>query len=110
MNSSNNKKAPDHKADARKELEESVAAYRESVGSAAEDCIVLLQSLIGDNLLKRSSSDLLVELLEILEGLSADPITVSCAMLHVAAETRIASEGSDHPGPLRGESKILGLC
>jgi GTP pyrophosphokinase len=96
MNSSNNKKAPMHKADARNELEQRVAAYGESVGPAAEDCIVLLQSLLSEKILKPSSSDLLVELLEILEGLSADPITVSCAMLHVAAEARVVSEGSDN--------------
>jgi len=96
MNSSNNKKKLNDKADALKELELRVDAYRESVGPAAEDCVVLLQSLLGEKLLTPSSSDKLVELLEILEGLSADPITVSCAMLHVAAEARVAREGAGH--------------
>ncbi len=65
-------------------LEQWLAAYRESVGPVAEDCVVLLQSLLAHEILEPSSCDLLVELLKSLESLSADPITVSCALLYVA--------------------------
>ncbi len=71
-------------------LEQWIAAYRKSIGPVAEDCVVLLQSLLAQKILKPASCDLLVELLKILESLSADPVTVSCALLHVAGE-------ADHP-------------
>ena len=95
MNSSDTKQPPRHSKDGLKALELWIGAYRESVGPAAEDCVVLLQSLLAQKILKPSSGELLVELLEILEGLSADPITVGCALLHVAGE---------------GGSELNGLC
>jgi len=86
MNSSSTRQKPKHGKDGLNALEQWVGAYRESVGVAAEDCVALLHSLLAQKILKASSCELLVELLEILEGLSADPITVSCALLHVAGE------------------------
>ena len=58
----------------REELEQWATRYRQSAGSATVRCAALLDSL------------LMVELLEILETLSADPITISCAMVHVASQ------------------------
>jgi hypothetical protein len=48
--------------------------------------ISLLQDLVESKSLKPASMDRLLELLRILEGLSADPITMSCAMIHAAAD------------------------
>ncbi len=70
----------------REALREWFADYRESAGPAVDICLALLQTLFERRLLKRSSRELLLELLKILEGLSADPITISCAMLHVAQQ------------------------
>ncbi|MCH8228617.1 MAG: hypothetical protein IIC63_09430, partial [Proteobacteria bacterium] len=93
------KQTPNHKKGDLKALELWVGAYRESVGPAAEDCVVLLQSLLAQKILKPSSGELLVELLEILEGLSADPITISCAVLHVAGEGGSQGNGMVEAGP-----------
>ncbi len=100
---SNMKQASNHKKGDLKALELWVGAYRESVGPAAEDCVVLLQSLFAEKLIKSSSSASLVELLEILEGLSADPITISCAVLHVAGEGGSQVDGmvEARPGKVR---------
>jgi len=100
---SNMKQTPKHKKYGVKALELWVGAYRESVGPAAEDCVVLLQSLLAQKILKPSSGELLVELLEILEGLSADPITISCAVLHVAGEGGSQVDGmvEARPGKVR---------
>lgn len=86
MNSNTTKQSLQSRKGDPKSLEIWVSAYRESVGPAAEDCVVVLQSLSAQKVLKPSVQGLLVELLEILEGLCADPITVSCALLHVAGE------------------------
>jgi len=61
------------------------ADYQKSVGPAADDCVDLISQLLETRCLKASSIDRLLELLEILESLSADPVTISCALLHVAA-------------------------
>jgi GTP pyrophosphokinase len=68
----------------RLELEQWVERYRHSAGSTRGDCVGLLAGLFENGLLEGESVDLLLELLEILESLSADPITVGCAMVHVA--------------------------
>jgi GTP pyrophosphokinase len=49
-------------------------------------CAALLDQMFEHRLLDAVSIDLMVELLEILESLSADPITISCAMIHVAGQ------------------------
>jgi GTP pyrophosphokinase len=71
----------------RTELEAWVKEYSLSAGPAADLCLAVLQKLFGARLLKPSSRELLLELLKILENLSADPITISCAMLHVAEQS-----------------------
>ena len=66
------------------ELERWSTRYRESVGPAADACVVLLQKLLRCRAPQPADADLLLELLEILESLLADPITISCAMVHAA--------------------------
>jgi len=109
MNSNDSKQAPGHGEDGLKALELWVGAYRESVGPTAEDCVVLLQSLLAQKILKPSAGERLVELLEILEGLTADPITVSCALLHVAGEGGSQLDGivQDRPGKVRKQYEEL---
>jgi GTP pyrophosphokinase len=70
----------------REELEQWAERYRASTGSATVGCAALLDQLFERQLLDAVSIDLMVELLEILESLSADPITISCAMIHVAGQ------------------------
>jgi GTP pyrophosphokinase len=70
----------------REELEQWAMRYRQSAGSATVHCAALLDSLFELKLLDEPAIDLMVELLEILEALSADPITISCAMVHVASQ------------------------
>ena len=67
-------------------LEAWVKEYSLSAGPAADLCLAVLQKLFDERLLKSSSRQRLLELLKILESLSADPITISCAMLHVAEQ------------------------
>jgi GTP pyrophosphokinase len=70
------------------ELVQWMTAYRASVGVGAETCVALLQDLLAGKSLAPSAIDPLLELLEILESLSADPITISCAMVHVAGQRK----------------------
>ena len=72
----------------RLEFEQWTARYRESVGPAADSCISLSQDLIESKALAPASMDRLLELLRILKGLSADPITMSCAMIHAAGQDK----------------------
>ena len=55
-------------------------------------CAPLLQALLDGPLRDRAGRDRLLELLLVLSGLSPDPITVSCAMVHVA-ELAVAEQG-----------------
>jgi len=68
------------------ELVQWLSSYRASVGAAADPCVDLLKDLLDDKALKPSAIDPLLELLEILERLLADPVTISCAMVHVAGQ------------------------
>ena len=76
------------KARGRDELVQWVNSYRASVGAAADPCVDLLQVLLDDKALAPSAIDPLLELLEILESLLADPVTISCAMVHVAGQRK----------------------
>ena len=60
-------------------------AYRDSVGSPADECLELFDRLREDKLTTHTYMSLLKELLEIMAGLSPDPQTVSCAILFVAS-------------------------
>jgi GTP pyrophosphokinase len=72
----------------RAELEEWAARYRKSAGVTRADCAGLpddlLHRLFEQGLLDPQAIDMLVELLEILDSLFADPVTMSCAIVHVA--------------------------
>lgn len=61
-------------------------AYRNSVGSAADECLKLYDMLRDGKLASGDKLSLLKELLEVMSALSPDPRTVSCAMLFVASE------------------------
>ena len=69
----------------RGDLEQWAERYRASVGEASRPCIDLLHSLLESGALDADAIDKTCELLGILESLSADPITISAAMVHVAA-------------------------
>jgi hypothetical protein len=60
--------------------------YRDSVGSAADECLNLYGNLMQGSLAKPENQSLMQDLLQVLAGLSPDPQTVSCAMLLVACE------------------------
>jgi len=70
----------------REDLERWAGRYRERAGDATACCAGLLDDLFEHELLQAKSIDLLVELLEILEHLAADPVTISCAILYVAGQ------------------------
>jgi GTP pyrophosphokinase len=70
------------------ELQKWTQRYRESAGPAADPCGALLDDLLRDKALTRDSAGRMLELLVILESLSADPITIGCAMLHAADESK----------------------
>ncbi len=61
------------------------AHYTQSAGTAGVDCSALVSQLLESGSLKESAIDRLLELLDILERLSADPVTISCALVHVAS-------------------------
>ena len=61
-------------------------AYRDSVGSPAEECLQLFEKLQTDKPGAGNRLHLLQDLLNTMSGLSPDPHTVSCAMLFVASE------------------------
>ena len=61
-------------------------AYRDSVGSPADECLKLYERLLQGKLANGSNPGLLEDLLNVMSGLSPDPRTVSCAMLFVASE------------------------
>jgi hypothetical protein len=87
MNSKSSIQASGVKPDSLHELRNWIDDYRQSAGQAADGCVELLQTLLDGQFLEPPSRDLLLELLVVLEGLSADPITISCAMLHVAQQS-----------------------
>jgi GTP pyrophosphokinase len=62
-----------------------VSSYRDSVGGAADLCVDLLDEMLQPGIFPEPGQARLLELLSILETLSPDPLTVSCAMI-LAAE------------------------
>jgi len=70
-------------------LESWIRAYREEVGPAADICVGLLEDLLDAGALDAAGLDCATELLETLEALSADPVTICCAMMHVAAQEKM---------------------
>ena len=73
-------------AETNKALTAWLQAYHDSVGSSADECMALYDSLRQSKLANGNSLSLMRELLEVMSALSPDPHTVSCAMLFVASE------------------------
>ena len=67
-------------------LESWIRAYREEVGPAADICVSLLEDLLDAGAFDAGALECATELLESLEALSADPVTICCAMMYVAAQ------------------------
>jgi len=86
----------------REELIQWMTKYAGSAGPAAAGSEQLLRDLLDAKVFSPASADSLLELLELLQMLSADPITVSCAIVHVASlEKEIPAEIlSKLPGPV----------
>jgi GTP pyrophosphokinase len=61
-------------------------AYHDSVGSPADECLRVFDNLSKGPLAEGQGLSQLLDLLEVMSGLSPDPRTVSCAMLFVASE------------------------
>jgi GTP pyrophosphokinase len=94
----------------RQELEQWAERYRQRAGSATVACAALLDSLFEHRLLDAAAIDRLVELLGILESLSADPITISCAMVYVASRggLDVSPVLGDLPAEVRQQLDELG--
>ena len=60
-------------------------AYRESVGSPADECLQLFDKLRQGALKNQDNLEWLQDLLQVMSGLYPDPRTISCAMLFVAS-------------------------
>ena len=73
-------------ANTNKALTAWLQAYHGSVGSPADECLQLYDTLVQGKLSAGNNLLLLKELVEVMSGLSPDPHTVSCAMLFVASE------------------------
>jgi GTP pyrophosphokinase len=69
-----------------RELERWAEGYRQTAGPKSEVCDNLLTQLFEREALDAAAIDRTLELLDILVALSADPITISCAIAHVAGQ------------------------
>ncbi len=69
-----------------RELERWAEGYRQTAGPKSEVCDNLLRQLFEREALDAAAIDRTLELLDILVALSADPITISCAIAHVAGQ------------------------
>ena len=83
-------------ADTNKDLTDWLQAYHDSVGSSADECMELYDSLRQSKLANGNNLSLMRELLEVMSALSPDPHTVSCAMLLVTPLSRPASGFGRH--------------
>jgi len=61
-------------------------AYRESVGTPADECLQLFDRLRPGKLGQADNLSLLNQLLDAMAGLSPDPHTISCAILFIAVQ------------------------
>ncbi|NNJ77994.1 MAG: bifunctional (p)ppGpp synthetase/guanosine-3',5'-bis(diphosphate) 3'-pyrophosphohydrolase [Xanthomonadales bacterium] len=68
------------------DLKRWLSAYRESVGPASDMCVKLLHDLHEAGALDPHATGRICELLTTLDALSADPVTISCAMIFVAEQ------------------------
>ena len=76
----------DGKPRTRDELQRWMDAYRASVGPSSEMCVELLRELYAAEALDGTATDRATELLDTLDALSADPVTICCALMHVALQ------------------------
>jgi len=81
------------KAKSKKALRRWMKNYRQSVGPSADICVNLLEELFKRGLKRGRSRDRMFELLTSLASLSADPITISCAMLHASHQAGNTLDG-----------------
>jgi GTP pyrophosphokinase len=89
----------------RADLERWMADYRASVGDAGETCVGLLRSLYAARALNDQTTDQGLELLEILEPLAPDPVTISSALVHIADldDARRAALLAELPAAVRNQ-------
>ncbi len=80
------KKVTKTRAQTRQELQDWMERYEAFVGSSARICTSILERLLAGSLNKVKGQTQLLELLGILEFLSPDPKTVSCALLFVGSQ------------------------
>ena len=82
-----------------------MADYRASVGDAGETCVGLLRSLYAARALNDQTTDQGLELLEILEPLAPDPVTISSALVHIADldDARRAALLAELPAAVRNQ-------
>jgi GTP pyrophosphokinase len=94
----------------RRELERWAEAYRRTAGPKSEVCDNLLKQLFEREALDAAAIDRTLELLDILVALSADPITISCAMAHVAGQGKrdISDIVAGQPLEVRRQLEELG--
>jgi GTP pyrophosphokinase len=76
-----------------KSLNQWLEAYTQSVGPSADFCVSLFRDLNQSNAMTQKGQQQMLELLTILQSLSPDPLTVSCAMM-LAAEQNVR-DGAD---------------
>lgn len=86
-----------------KALTQWLEAYHESVGSPANECVQLYESLRHGKLATAENLAMLRELLGVMSGLSPDPSTVNCAMLFIASACGEDLDSIKHD--LSGESR-----
>jgi len=72
-------------------LHQWVQQYRESVGPAADLCVQLENELQQPGMLSGGGQQNLLELLTILQPLSPDPVTVSCAIVLSAEQSKCST-------------------
>jgi GTP pyrophosphokinase len=76
--------------------------YRASVGPAGDSCLPVLEGVLAGSLARKQGQQQLLELLQVLDMLSPDPGTVSCAMLFVAHRNgEKLDEWTDIPADVR---------
>ncbi|MEJ8569628.1 RelA/SpoT family protein [Elongatibacter sediminis] len=68
-------------------LRDWLSEYRESVGSGADECEVVLDLIEDEAQLDSGGRARMLELLGILQALSPDPVTVSCALVLAAGQS-----------------------
>lgn len=93
-------------------LRQWLADYEKSVGTSAAVCSTVLERLLEGALATRQAQLQLLELLGIMQSLSPDPRTVSCALVFVGIQNgeKLESWNADLPAAVRTQlSELLRL-